>query len=133
MSESFEGPEPSYCKVQLSGSPEVVARLMTALAGAGEIIFDHRSEPDVRGAVTCTARVATYGAVGAQMVQEGAGRVEAVVQSTLGLDAALWPGLGAQGGAQQLEDGAAAALSTVEGVHAVSSRLIAVTPSSAPR
>ncbi|MFD6329224.1 hypothetical protein ACFWGI_06545 [Streptomyces niveus] len=128
MSEPIESAEPSYCKVQLSGPPEAVGRLMAALAGAGEIIFHHRSAPDDRGAVDCTARVATYGATGVQMVgEEGAGQVEAVVQSTLRLDAARWPGLGGRAGTQQLEDSAVAALATVEGADTVSSRLIAVT------
>lgn len=122
-------PDPSYTRVELSGPPEAVARLMTALAGVSEVIFDHRSAPDDRGDVACTARVVTYdGAAGPQPVS---GRAEAVVQSTLRLDTARWPGLGEEDGTQRLEDGAAAALAGVEGVDEASSRLVAVVPSPA--
>lgn len=130
MDESSEIPEPSYTRVQLSGPPQAVARLMAALGGAGEIIFDHRSEPDVRGDVACTARVATYGAPGPQPAP---GRAAAIMQNTLSLDAARWPLTGERGDTQRLEACADAALSAVEGVHAVSSRLVAVTPSASAR
>lgn len=129
MDESSEIPEPSYTRVQLSGPPQAVARLMAALGSAGEIIFDHRAEPDVRGDVECTARVATYSAPGPK---QAPGRTAAVMQSTLILDAVCWPLTDECGDTQRLEACADAALSEVEGVHAVSSRLVAVTaPASA--
>ncbi|MFI2437132.1 hypothetical protein [Streptomyces sp. NPDC018693] len=125
MSESFQTSQPSYSAVKLSGPPEAVARLMAALAAAGEIIFDHRSAPDVRGDVACTAKVVTYEAAGEQ-----AGQAEVVVQSTLRLDTVRRPGLGQDEGARRLEEDATAALAAVEGVReVVASRLVAVVSS----
>ncbi|MFF7858761.1 hypothetical protein [Streptomyces sp. NPDC007904] len=123
MSQPSQIPEPSYTKIQMSGPPEAVARLMAALGGAGEIIFDHRSEPDARGEVACTARVATFAASGPA---DASGPGEAVVQSTLELDAGRWHGLGEQAGAEELEAAAAAALAGLDGVHRARSRLVAV-------
>ncbi|MFI8194517.1 hypothetical protein ACIF8T_38370 [Streptomyces sp. NPDC085946] len=136
MSESSQTPEPFYTQVQLSGPPEAVNRLMAALSGAGEVIFDHRSAPDVRGDVQCTAEVVTYGTPGPQAMsgpQAVSGRAEAIVQSTLQLDTGRWPGLGQDEGSRRLEDGTAAALAAVEGVQGASSRLVAVMPAAAAR
>ncbi|MEU8733605.1 hypothetical protein AB0C68_30020 [Streptomyces tendae] len=126
MNRPVEAPEPAYTKVQMSGPPEAVARLMAVLGGSCEIIFDHRADPNARGDVSCTARVVTYGA---DRTQALSGRAEAVVQSTLFLDTARWPGLGEDEGTQRLENGAAAALAAVTGVRTVSSRLVALMPS----
>ncbi|WP_440581074.1 hypothetical protein [Streptomyces sp. PT19] len=130
MSESLPTTQPFYSAVELSGPPGAVAQLMAALSAAGEVIFDHRSEPDTRGDVRCTAKVVTYEATGQGPVP---GQVEAVVQSTLRLDTARRPGLGQDEGARRLEEDAAAALAAVEGVSEVaSSRLVAVAPSAGP-
>ncbi|MFI9772747.1 hypothetical protein ACIHJG_38800 [Streptomyces sp. NPDC052415] len=127
MSESLQTKQPSYSAIKLSGPPQAVARLMAALATAGEVIFDHRSAPDARGDVTCTAKVVTYEAAGHEAV---AGQAEVVVQSTLRLDTAYRPGLGQDEGARRLEEDATAALAAVEGVQdVVGSRLVAVVPS----
>lgn len=130
MSEPSEIPESSYAKVQLSGPPEAVARLMAALAGVGEIVFDHRSAPDARGDVACTARVATLAPF--RPGGDAPGRGEAVVQSTLEIDPGCWHGLGEQAGTEQLEAAAAAALTALDGVHGARSRLVAVSPTAAP-
>ncbi|MEU5193719.1 hypothetical protein AB0G86_06595 [Streptomyces scabiei] len=127
MNESLQTAQPSYSAVQLSGPPEAVARLMAALATAGEIIFDHRSAPDGRGDVACTAKVVTY-----EAASKGAagGQAEVVVQGTLRVDTVRRPGLGQDEGARHLEEDVAAALAAVEGVHeVVGSRLVAVVPS----
>lgn len=127
MSEPLQTAQPSYSAVKLSGPPEAVARLMAALATAGEIIFDHRSAPDARGDVACTAKVVTYEAAGERAVP---GQTEVVVQSTLRLDTECRPGLGQAEGARRLEEDATAALAAVEGVRGVAgSRLVAVVPS----
>ncbi|MGW6202068.1 hypothetical protein ACWF9B_00205 [Streptomyces sp. NPDC055089] len=126
MSESLQTSQPSYSTVELSGPPEAVALLMAALAAAGEVIFDHRSAPDVRGDVVCRAKVVTYAA----WEPAGSGQVEAVVQSALRLDTARRPGLGRDEGARRLEEDAAAALAAVDGVSkVVGSRLVAVVSS----
>ncbi|MFD7552597.1 hypothetical protein [Streptomyces sp. NPDC059816] len=126
MSESLQTSQPSYSAVELSGPPEAVARLMTALAAAGEVIFDHRSAPDVRGNVACRAKVVTYEAG----EPTGAWQTEAVVQSTLRFDTVRRPGLEQDEGARRLEEDAAAALAGVEGVsEVVGSRLVAVVSS----
>lgn len=127
MSESLQPAQPSYSAVQLSGPPQAVARLMAALATAGEIIFDHRSAPDARGDVACTAKVVTYEAASQEAAAEQA---EVVVQSTLRLDTVRRPGLGQEESARRLEEDATAALAAVEGVQqVVDSRLVAVVPS----
>ncbi|MGZ2361700.1 hypothetical protein LRE75_34340 [Streptomyces sp. 372A] len=119
--------QPSYSAVELSGPPQAVARLMAALATAGEVIFDHRSAPDVRGDVACRAKVVTYDAAGTAVQ---ARQVEAIVQSTLLLDTMRRTGLGQGEGSRQLEEDAAAALAAVEGVaEVVGSRLVAVVSS----
>ena len=119
--------QPSYTAVELSRPPEAVARLMAALATAGEIIFDHRSAPDARGDVACTAKVVTYEAAGQEAA---AGQAEVVMQSTLRLDTVRRPGLGQDEGARRLEEDATAALAAVEGVQqVVGSRVVAVVPS----
>ncbi|MEE1736414.1 hypothetical protein PUR49_07860 [Streptomyces sp. BE147] len=126
MSESLQSSEPSYSAVELSGPPEAVARLMAALAAAGDVIFDHRSAPDVRGDVACRAKVVTY----ESGHSAGSGQAEAVVQSTLRLDPVARPGLGQDEGARRLEEDAAAALAAVEGVsEVVGSRVVAVVSS----
>ncbi|MFD7861618.1 hypothetical protein [Streptomyces sp. NPDC059783] len=119
---------PSYGGVELCGSPETVARLMAALAGVGEVIFDHRSAPDARGEVTCRAQVVTYQAT---EPLPGPARVDAVVQSTLRLDAP-WSDLSGSEYVGRLEADATSALAAVEGVREVTgSRLVAVIPSTA--
>ncbi|MET8816449.1 hypothetical protein ABZW47_31170 [Streptomyces sp. NPDC004549] len=128
MNESLQTPEPSYVKVQLSGPPEAVSRLMAALAGAGEVIFDHRAAPDARGDVECRAKVITYGAAGTDSVS---GHAAAVVQSVLRVDTGRWPALGEAEDARRLEESTAAALCGVQGVGEVNSRLVAVVPSDA--
>ncbi|MEV5433177.1 hypothetical protein [Streptomyces sp. NPDC052701] len=128
MSEPSENPDPSYTRIHLSGPPEAVARLIAALGAAGEIIFDHRSAPDARGDVVCTAQVVTYDGPQPVMVS---GKAEAVVQSVLGIDAGRWPGLAGQAAAHELEESAAAALAGLEGVHEARSRLVAVAPTPA--
>ncbi|MER5372694.1 hypothetical protein [Streptomyces sp. NPDC002553] len=111
----------------MSGPPEAVARLMAALAAAGEIIFDHRSAPNMRGDVACTAKVVTYEAAGEEAVP---GQAEVVVQSTLRIDTARRPDLGQHEGARRLEEDATAALAAMEGVQGVvGSRLVAMVPS----
>ncbi|WP_330342663.1 hypothetical protein [Streptomyces sp. NBC_00557] len=122
---------PQYTKVELSGPPEAIARLMAALGEAGEIIFDHRSAPDTRGDVACTARVATLSAP--QQPVQASGTAEVVVQSRLSVDAARWPGLGEPEGARRLEASTAAALAALDGVDAAEGRLVAVTWPSAAR
>ena len=122
MSTPAEAPHPSYARVQLTGPPETVALIMAALGEAGEIIFDHRSPPDDRGHVACTARVAVL----SSPVPADASRAEAVVQSRLTVDVSRWPGLGGQAGAARLEDSAAAALTALDGVGEARSRLVAV-------
>ncbi|MET8816424.1 hypothetical protein ABZW47_31040 [Streptomyces sp. NPDC004549] len=117
-----------YTRVQLSGPPEAVTRLMAALGGAAEIIFDHRSAPDTRGEVECTARVVTYAA---GVARSGSGQAEAVVQSVLRVDTGRWPALGEAEDARRLEESTAAALCGVQGVGEVNSRLVAVVPSDA--
>ncbi|MFF2206276.1 hypothetical protein [Streptomyces sp. NPDC058145] len=124
MSEPQETPDPSYTKVQLNGPPEAVALLMAALGAVGEIIFDHRAAPDVRGDVACTAQVVTYGELRPATVS---GRSEAVLQSVLGIDVGRWAGSAGQPDAKRLEDSSAAALAGLEGVHEARSRLVAVT------
>jgi hypothetical protein len=127
MSESLRPAQPSYSAIKLSGPPQAVARLMTALSTAGEIIFDHRSAPDARGDVACTAKVVTYEAAGQEAA---AGQAEVVVQSTLRLDTVCRPGLGRDEGARRLEEDTTAALAAVEGVQeVVGSRVVAVVPS----
>lgn len=127
MSESLQTTQPSYSAVELSGPPEAVARLMAALATAGEVILDHRSAPNARGDVACTAKVVTYEVTGEEAMP---GQAEVVVQSTLHLDTARWPGVGEDEGARRLEENVTAALAAVEGVHGVvGSRLVAVVPS----
>lgn len=130
MSQPSEIPESSYTKIQLSGPPEAVARLMVALSGVGEIIFDHRSAPDARGEVTCTARVAILAP--SRLGGDAPRRGEAVMQSTLEIGPDRWHGLGEQAGAKQLEAAAAAALTALDGVHGARSRLVAVSPTAAP-
>jgi hypothetical protein len=127
VSQSLQTAQPSYSAVHLSGPPQAVARLMTALAAAGEVIFDHRSAPDARGDVACTAKVVTYEAAGQEAA---AGQAEVVVQSALRVDTGRRPGLGQDEGARQLEEDACAALAAVEGVQqVVGSRVVAVVPS----
>ncbi|MFG3207348.1 hypothetical protein [Streptomyces sp. NPDC048192] len=123
---------PQYTKVELSGPPEAIARLMAALGEAGEVIFDHRSAPDARGDVTCTARVATLATQ--QQPAQVSGAADVVVQSRLSVDAARWPGLGQAAGAQRLETSVAAAVTALDGVDAARARLVAVTwPSATAR
>jgi hypothetical protein len=101
---------------------------MAALATAGEIIFDHRSAPDARGDVACTAKAVTYETAGGE--EAAGGQAEVVVQSTLRLDTVRRPGLGQDEGARRLEEDAAVALAAVEGVQqVVGSRVVAVVPS----
>ncbi|MFI2437128.1 hypothetical protein [Streptomyces sp. NPDC018693] len=127
MSTPFQGPGPSYTRVQLSGPPEAVGQLMAALGGAGQIIFDSRSEPDARGDVACTARVATQST---PRTVTAPGRAEVVMQCALTIDAASWPGVAGREGAQRLEDNVRAALAELPGLRTAHSRVIAVTGAS---
>lgn len=117
-------PTVSYAGVELSGPPETVARMMTALGEAGEIIFDHRAEPDVRGNVLCTARVAV---VSPSPAPSASGTVKVVVQSTLRANAARQPGLDEMAGAEEFEAEVATAIDGLAGVEDVRSRVVAVT------
>lgn len=128
MSQPAGAPEPSYIQVQLSGPPETVAGLMAVLGGAGEIIFDHRAEPDTRGDVVCTAQVVV---LPPSPVGSASKQAEVVVQSTLSADPARWPGLDEPAGAERFEAVAAAALAGLDGVHGARSRVVAVTGSPA--
>lgn len=128
MSQPSENPEPAYTRIQMSGPPEAIARLMAALSGVGEIIFDHRSAPDDRGDVVCTARVAS---LIPRLPGDAPGPMDAVVQSTLGIEPGCMPGLTEQGGAEQFEAAAASALTALDGVHSARSRLVALSPTAA--
>ncbi|MFB6984634.1 hypothetical protein ACNPQN_32825 [Streptomyces sp. NPDC056297] len=123
MNQPPEASEPSYTKIEMSGSPEAVAQLMAALSGVGEVIFDHRSTPNTRGDVVCTARVATFPSPGPDNTSRPG---EAVVQSTLSIAPDFLPALSEQAGSEKFEAAAAAALTALDGVHAVRSRLVAV-------
>jgi hypothetical protein len=126
MSQPAEAPEPAYVQVRLSGPPEAVAGLMAVLGGAGEIIFDHRAEPDIRGDVSCTARVVVLPPSPAVSASKQA---EVVVQSTLSADTARWPGLDEPAGIERFEAVTAAALTGLDGVDGARSRVVAVTGS----
>ncbi|MEV5426350.1 hypothetical protein AB0K85_26850 [Streptomyces cellulosae] len=127
MSTPSEGPGPSYTKVQLSGPPEAVGRLMAALGGAGQIIFDSRTKPDARGEISCTARVATLPVP--RPVTAG-GRAEVVMQCALTVDTGSWPGVEGGEGAGRLEEDSRSALAGLPGLLAAHSRVIAVTGAS---
>ncbi|WP_327411178.1 hypothetical protein OG458_42490 (plasmid) [Streptomyces sp. NBC_01281] len=124
MSMSVPGPGPSYTKVQLSGPPDEVGRLMAALGSVGEIIFDSRSEPDARGDVSCTARVATHPSP--RPVDPSVQQADVTVQSTFRLGTAAWPCLPGRAGAQQLEEAVDAVLAGLPGAGYPRSRVVAV-------
>ncbi len=115
---------PSYTRVQLSGPPEAVGQLMAALGRVGEIIFDNRTEPDARGKVACTARVATH--LSPRAVASP-GRAAVVMQCALTLDTAPWFGVSDRVGAERLEEDVCAALAELPGMQAAYSRVITVT------
>lgn len=119
---------PSYAEVTLKAPPQTIARLMTALGEASEIIFDLRGEPDARGDATCTARVAVLPGPPAPDTTD---KVAVVVQSTLSAATVRRTGLDDRSGAEQFEAEVSAALEGLEGVAEVSSRVVAVTRSPA--
>ncbi|MCZ1011953.1 hypothetical protein [Streptomyces lydicus] len=105
---------PAFTKVQLTGPPEAVSRLMEALGRAGELIFGPvTAEPDARGDVSSTARMVTHPRDQAPT----ASRVRLVtVQTALEVDAEARPGL---------EESVVRSLENLPGVLQASSRVIA--------
>ncbi|MEV4333448.1 hypothetical protein AB0K02_23380 [Streptomyces sp. NPDC049597] len=115
---------PMFTQVQLVGPAEAVDRLMGALSGVSEVIFDARSEPDARGDVTGVARVVTHAGV---QDLAGAGTVAVTVQSVLEVEG------GAAARRRQVEESVRAALGSLPGVRQASSRVVAAVPLPSPR
>ncbi|MFI8186719.1 hypothetical protein ACIF70_40490 [Actinacidiphila glaucinigra] len=122
MSSQPSSPEPAFTRVQLTGPPGEVDRLMAVLASMSEVVFDSRSEPDARGDVSCVAQVLTHPSPAGPVAD---GRVSVTVQAVLEADAQALPGLPDAAAAQRVEESVSAALVALPGVTAVASRLVA--------
>ena len=118
---SASSPGPAFTRVELMGPAGEVGRLMAALAGVAEVVFDSRSEPDARGDVSCVARVVTHPA---PSIPGSQGAVSVTVQAVLEADAQALPGLPHAATARELEESVTAALAGLPGIRQASSRLI---------
>ncbi|MFI1203558.1 hypothetical protein ACH4VR_29700 [Streptomyces sp. NPDC020883] len=125
MSE-LPSPDLSFIQVEMTGPPDQVSRLVAALGGEGEIIYDSPSAPDDRGHVSRLVQVVTHEAGQAPSVP--AREAAVTVQTVLDLDTASWPGLPEAAAVRHIEDATAAALQDLPGASQARSRVIAVLP-----
>lgn len=126
---SSPSPAPEFAKVEMTGPPGAVSRLMEALSGIAEIHFDSRSDPDARGEVTCTAEVATVPGQEAPL----AGTVTFTVQALLDVDLSRFEDLSADQAGQQVAEDAAGLLRNVRGSSEVQARVVGARATRAPR
>ncbi|WP_371648256.1 MULTISPECIES: hypothetical protein [unclassified Streptomyces] len=121
----------SVTRIELTGVPQAVDRLMAALSAHGEIIYDSRSDLDARGEVHCIAEAVLPGE---DAVPGAQGATTVTVQAVLDIDRAAGPSLLAAAGRGQLEADVAARL---EGLSHSSgparTRVVSVRPSRAPQ
>ncbi|MFD9791394.1 hypothetical protein ACFWXK_10630 [Streptomyces sp. NPDC059070] len=121
----------SVTRIEMTGVPEAVDRLMAALSAQGEIIYDSRSGPDARGEVHCIAEAVLPG-------KETPPQVEAAttvtVQAVLDIDPAVGTRLQAAEGRGQLEAEVAARLDGLaSSTGPARTRVVSVRPTRAPQ
>ncbi|MCZ1012268.1 hypothetical protein [Streptomyces lydicus] len=120
---------PEFTKVEMTGSPGAVSRLMEALSGVAEVHFDSRSDPDARGEVTCTAEMATVPGHETPLT----GTVTFTVQAVLDIEPSRFANLSADQAGQQVAEDAAGLLRNVRGSSDVQARVVCARAARAPR
>ncbi|MFF9158248.1 hypothetical protein ACF1AB_39160 [Streptomyces sp. NPDC014846] len=120
---------PAFTQVRLAGTAAEVDRLVAALSGDAEVIFDSASDPDARGEVERVLHLVTHPAP--RPVTADA-PVSVTVQTVLEADSAVG-GLLARGAAKEVEDAVTGALSNLPQVRQASSRVVAAWGMTAPR
>ncbi|MFD3456323.1 hypothetical protein ACFWVC_29645 [Streptomyces sp. NPDC058691] len=104
-------------------------RLKSIRAGVAEVVFNSRSEPDIRGDVSCVAQLLTHPA---PIAPAPHGIVSVTVQAVLKADAQALPGLPDPAAAHRVEEPVPPALAARPGVRTVTTRLVATVGVSAP-
>lgn len=114
----------SSTRIELTGAPDQINRLVALISSIGEIVFDTRSQPDPRGLVTALVQVRAHGRETPVPTRTAA----VTVQAVLDVDTDAWPGLPAAPSVERLEATTTAALRTLPGVQEGRSRVISVLP-----
>lgn len=124
MSASSASGGQSSTRIELTGSPEQVSRLVAMIGNTGVIVFDTRSQPDPRGMVTALVQVRAPDQESPVPTRTAA----VTVQTVFDLDTGAWPGLPAAPVVERLEAATTAALRDLSGVQGARSRVISVLP-----
>jgi len=122
---------PSFTRVEMTGSPGEVDRLVTVLSGASEIVSDSRSEPDARGEVTSITEVVAH--PGPTGVPEAPATAKVTLQVVLEVDLSVWADQSASETSRQLEEDSARLMRAVPGSSNVQTRVVSSRPARAPQ
>ncbi|MFF5019102.1 hypothetical protein [Streptomyces sp. NPDC001165] len=114
----------SSTRIELTGAPDQISRLVALIGSTGQIVFDSRSQPDPRGLVTALVQVRARG----QETPVPTRTAAVTVQAVLDVDTGAWPDLPAAPGVERIETRTTAALRTLPGVQEARSRVISVLP-----
>jgi hypothetical protein len=114
----------SSTRIELTGNPNQISRLVALIGTTGEIVFDSRSQPDPRGMVTALVQVRARG----QETPVPTPTAAVTVQAVLDVDTDAWPGLPTAPNVERLEATTTTALRNLPGVQEARSRVISVLP-----
>lgn len=114
----------SSTRIELTGAPDEISRLVALIGSTGKIIYDSRSLPDPRGLVTALVQVHSP----RRDAPVPTRAAEVTVQAVLDVDTRVWPGLPATPDVERLEATTTVALRNLPGVQEARSRVISVLP-----